>query len=261
MNDPLDTLARLLAAEDHPHLADDPEVAASRRDLEASPELQAALDEARAFSLRHPRLIDLGGMPPDTRARISAVLREHCPPQKKVVPLHPWSVRRQFAWAAALVLLLAGMSVISSKIIQNQEGPAPIIASSPVDVFHAFVAQNIRNGTLPQHQGAEMNQLVSWVQAQGSGTFSLPPSLLNTSGIGCSKLRGPGGDVFLLCFKTDTQTLHLFSTCAKRLEMPPSARPSRFRIEGRETREWSDGNNVYLLITHDPGTTMPEMML
>jgi hypothetical protein len=55
--------------------------------------------------------------------------------------------------------------------------------------------------------------------------------------------------------------MHLFSTCAKRLKIPATASPSQFRIEGRETREWSDGNNVYLLITNDPGTAMPEVML
>lgn len=261
MNQSLDTLARLLAAEEHPHLAEEEGFAECRRELETSPDLQAALAEARAFTERHPRLVDLGGMPADTRDRIKAVLEESFPPRPKVVHLHPWSVRKQFAWAAALVLLLAGMSVISSTIIQNQQAPDPIIADSPVDAFHAFVAKSVRSGTMPQHQEAEMNQLVSWVQDQGSHSYTLPETLLQKSGIGCSKLRGPGGDVFLLCFKADTQTMHLFSTCAKRLKIPATASPSQFRIEGRETREWSDGNNVYLLITNDPGTAMPEVML
>lgn len=257
MNIDLDMLARLLAADEHPHLAEEVGFAECARALEESPGLRAALAEEREHVAKYPRLIGLGGMPEDVRKRIEGALRAEYARMGREVPLHPWSVRRQFAWAAALVCLLAGMSLISTRIIQSQQPPLPYIARRPVDLFHAFVAEAARSGVALQRESEDTAQLVGWLAEQGGGGGAFPEGLLQRTGIGCARIQGPAGAVDILCYRQDGRILHLFAGCAKYLQMPATPQPVKLRIEGRQAVEWSDGSNVFLLITHEPGEELP----
>ena len=138
MQEHIDHLAWLLAGEAHPGVRDCPEYQDAVARLRQSPALAAAHAEALAFDQRHPRLVGADKLPDDARLRIAACLEREAGKATKLIG--PWSVRRQFAWAAVLALLLGGMSLLSSKLIEQRHiaSRPPLTADLPG--FHAYAA-------------------------------------------------------------------------------------------------------------------------
>jgi hypothetical protein len=266
MNDRHNILAHLLVAEEHPHLQEEPAFLEARNALEASEELQAKFIEYKAFVARHPALVDVGGMPAETRERIAKVIAQHAPASAKGkgIELRTWEIRKQFAWAAILVLLLAGMSVISSQIIQkqdHQERQLTLRSMPPQDAFREYVGRTVE-GRLPlQHRNPQSAQLVSWLQEQGAVHYEPPMALLDMKGVGCGMMEGPAGKVSVICFDTEQGVAHLFVTCAKSLTLDKSNPPKRLILHHREALQWNDEENAYLFIAHEPEQPLPEVFL
>lgn len=266
MNDLHNLLAHLLVAEEHPHLREEPAFVEARIALEASEELQAKFSDYKAFVARHPTLVDVGGMPTETRERIAKVIAQHAPASTKGkrIELSPWEVRKQFAWAAILVLLLAGMSVISSNIIQQkdqQERRMALNSMPPQDAFREYVGRMVQSRLPLQHRDAQSTQLVSWLREQGAVHYEPPTSLLELKGLGCGVMEGPAGKVSVICFDTEQGVAHLFVTCAKSLTLDKSSPPKRLKLHHREALQWNDEENAYLFIAHDPEQPLPEIFL
>ncbi|MCC5844067.1 MAG: anti-sigma factor [Verrucomicrobia bacterium] len=273
MNHTDETLAWLLAAEDHPHLKNEAEYDAAKSQLDASPELHARFEEALAFNLKHPSLFSFGTMPPDVRRRISTALEESAPPGTAPVESlpapSPWSYRQQFAWAAVLALFLAGLSVLSSRIIEQQSPYAqPHRAEPPrlagnadaLPEFHRFVKNSLDTPPRFQHQARDTVQLVSWLKEHDGFASPLPDSITRAPGMGCAILESPHGDISMICVDLNGQKLKLFIACSKALRVHP--RPvEALRIENHEALEWSNDDNLFLLIQSEPDTPMPEIML
>jgi len=266
MNEPNDILAWLLAAEEHPHLRQEVEYLHAEEALHASPELRRALEEARIFAQKHPRLLGFGTMPGDVRLRIAyrlkEAVRENSPPV-----LHPWSVRRQFAWAALLVLFLGGMSLLSTTWLemnhaseQIAERKTAIPPPRRMDDFYHFVSQVTREAPPIQHEGTQMVQLVSWLGEQDGITPDMGTFLRDLKGMGCAVLEGPHGKVSMLCVDMQGNRYNLFIGCAKSLRREPAS-ARRFQLENREVLEWVDEHNAFLLIPEIFGTSVFEILL
>ncbi len=266
MNDLHNLLAHLLVAEEHPHLQEEPAFVEARNALEASEELQAAFFEYKEFLEQYPVLVELGEMPAETRERIAKVISQQASPftTGKRIQLSPWEVRKQFAWAAILVLLLAGMSLISTQIIQQQEHQTRQVALNtmpPQDAFREYVGQMVQKGMPLQHRNSQSTQLVSWLQEQGAGHYEPPTSLMEMKGIGCGMMDGPAGTISVICFDTEQGVAHLFVTCAKSLTLEASSPPKRLKLYHREALQWNDDSNAYLFIAHEPEQPLPEIFL
>lgn len=268
-NDHYDILALLLAAEEHPHLKDKPEFREARERLEASASLQAELAECRAFFQSHPALVRIAGMPDDTRERIGEALRRgmgNAPATTQQLrdELSPWTVRTQFAWAAVLVLLLAGMAVMSSSIIQQaekQEHRQIRQTMAPRDAFHSY-ALEMTNHRLPlQERDPDSRHLVNWLHNQGAEGIDVPARLAERESLGCAYLEGPHGKVSLICFGTETGIVHLFVAPSRQLELREARPPKRFVLDQREALRWNDAQNAYLMLPHKPGQALPDLDL
>lgn len=264
MKDSTHILAWLLAAEEHPHLKETPEYLEVAGALQESESLQTRLSESRRFLAAHPVLTRIEGLPSDSRARIEAVLRAQMKkmPEGKVVALSPWSVRRHFAWAAVLVLLLAGMSVLSTYIIQQQENPALIARSvPPLEAFYQYTGQLAERRLPLQVRESNHSQLVAWLNDQGAGRIETPPALSAKETLGCAYLDGPDGKIALICFKTENGVVHLFVTSAESLELRGRSPRQGLTVNGRQAQVWHDEVNAYLLMTHDIDQALPEVFL
>jgi hypothetical protein len=266
MKDLYDILAVLLAADEHPHMKDEPAYQEAKAKLDASDEVQTAYEEARMFFEKHPVLVGIGPMPVDVRKRIGKTLEKHASvvsPRVKM-NLSPWTIRTQFAWAAALVLLLAGMAVVSSRVANRQVRQKQMMAyqaQPPADAFRSF-AGSLVSATLPlQEMDTDTTQLVSWLESRGSPPLQIPNALAGKEGIGCAYLDGPDGKISLVCLKVENQILHLFITDAASLELSGSTPPRQLLIHDRKALQWNDAQNAFLLMTHEPGEELPEMFL
>ncbi|MGA0333401.1 MAG: hypothetical protein ACO3NW_05550, partial [Kiritimatiellia bacterium] len=191
MKDPNDILAHLLAAEDHPHLKEESVYIEAEAALEADPALRQRFVESKAFFQQHPVITRLEGLPQESRERLEQVLRTELRkmPEGKVVTLSPWGIRKNFAWAAVLALLLAGMSVISSQVIRQQDRREKRLAAAreypPQQLFYQYAAQ-LAEGRMPlQHRENGSTRLISWLENQGAGAISAPSSLLEKETMGC----------------------------------------------------------------------------
>ena len=267
MKDPIEILAHLLAAEEHPHLREEEAFQQAEQALKSSPDLQAKFAESKAFVNTHPVLVDMKGLPVDSRERIEAVLRKALKalPEGKVVSLSPWTVRKNFAWAAILALLLAGMSVISSTIIHQQDRKEKSVTEArkypPADAFYDYAGQ-LAEGRMPlQYRQNGSTHLISWLEDQGASSFQPPSALLQKETMGCAYLDGPNGKVSLICFNTDTGIVHLFVTSSRSLEFQGAAVPRRTLINEREAVKWNDADNAYLLIAHEKDQELPDVFL
>lgn len=267
MNDRLDILAWLLAAEEHPQLKQEVKYLHAEEALHASEDLQMAFEEAKAFSEKHPRLIGFDALPGDARLRIAYHLKQAQKEARPVV-LHPWSVRRQFAWAAVLVLFLGGLSMLSTTLVEKAyPPPPPVVARGPeapparrMDEFYRFVSHVVQEGAPIQHQGHQIPELVDWLRQNDGFGPELPQALLAQRGMGCSVIQGPHGKVSLVCVDVNGQRMNLFIGCARSLRREP-AEPRRIVLENREVLEWVDEYNTYILVNEDPNGSMPEFLL
>ena len=218
MKDKHTILAHLLAADDHPPLSSEPGFIKAREAVEADPELQAAYEEAKRFSEKHPVLIRTDVMPKDVRSRIRRELERKMPlitTARIEMELSPWTIRTQFAWAALLVLLLAGMSILSSYALDHQHSQEIAVAyqnQPPQDAFRSYIGQTVEDLPFLEMRSSDTTQLVSWLHENGSATASAPTALMAHEGIGCASLKGPNGTVSLLCFRVEGQIVHLFVT-------------------------------------------------
>jgi hypothetical protein len=264
MKDSTHILAWLLAAEEHPHLQETPEYQAAFRALQASDDLQARFEESKLFLARHPVLTRIEGLPAESRARIEAVLKTRMKklPEGKLVTLNPWSVRKHFAWAAILVLLLAGMSVMSSYIIQHQDHDTRIARHvPPQEAFYQFIGQLAERRMPLQVRDNDNTRLVSWLNEQGADAFVTPPGLSGKETMGCAYLDGPDGKIALICFKTENGIVHLFVTSSESLDLVGRSPGKPLLVNGRHAMEWHDEANAYLLLTHDKDQALPEVFL
>jgi hypothetical protein len=180
------------------------------------------------------------------------------------VQLSPWEIRKQFAWAAILVLLLAGMSVVSSSIIHNREQQQRQLTLQfmpPPDAFRDYVGRLMQQNIPLQHRDSHATQLVSWLEENGARQYTPPTAFMGMSGVGCGMLDGPSGKISVICFDTENGKVHLFVTCAKSLNMQESSPPKRLKLHKREAMQWNDKENAYLFIAHDPEQPLPEIFL
>jgi len=266
MKDPHNILAHLLAADDHPPLREEPEFLKAREAMEADAELQKAYEEAKRFAEAHPVLIRTDVMPQDIRMRISRTLEKHSPfsVSRTVMELSPWTIRIQFAWAALLVLLLAGMSVLSSYVLDQQHTQEMAVAyqnQPPQDAFRSYVGQMVENLPVLQMRSRDTTEMVSWLHQNGSPAASAPSALMKEKGIGCANLKGPNGTVSLLCFKVDGEVLHLFITDNQAVNVSGIQPAMQMKIQQRDAVQWNDAAHTYLLITHDERQNLPEIFL
>ncbi|WFB36906.1 hypothetical protein P3T73_03910 [Kiritimatiellota bacterium B12222] len=266
-NDSIDILAQLLAAEEHSHLKDREGYSELTRALEDSVELQAEFTEAKAFLEKYPVLTQIAGLPQESRERIEKVLRAEMAkqPEGKVIQVNSWGMRKQFAWAAVLALLLAGISVISSTIIQNNDRVVQEVYAkatpTPHELFLEYAGQ-LAEGPMPlENRARSTTQLVSWLADRGAGPIEMPSSLAERDGMGCAYLDGPQGKVSLICFNTENGMVHLFVSDAEALQMSGTKAPQKMMVNDREAMEWHDEANAYLLITHEKDQKLPEVFL
>jgi hypothetical protein len=266
MNSDHDILAQCLAAQDHPHLADEPEFLQAKAALDASPELQDQLQEARRFLEAHPVLVDTTGMPADVRERISRTLREQAgastPAGKQI--LGPWQIRRQFAWAASLVLLLAGMAVLSSSLMDRQYERNRQIALQlmrPQDAFRSEIGHLVNRRLNLQERSDSATQLVSWLGERGMENIHAPTALMENPTLGCAQFDAPFGKIGVVCFDVNGEVVHLFVACARAMGLKEVRSPEKFNLQGREAMQWSDQENLYLLIPHEADAALPEIFL
>lgn len=283
-NNPGEHLAWLLAAEDHPHLKKEEGYLEAKAQLDHSPEMQTHFHEALAFTQKHPALFAFNTMPHDVRLRIAEklqqaaselanpqslgpqALRPHTSRKPAVTP-SPWTYRQQFAWAAVLALFLAGLSVISSKVIEQQSSYAssPQLARTPppqqgLPAFHRFVQASLQESPQIQHQASETVQLVSWLADHEGFAPPLPEAITRSKGMGCSVLESPQGKISMICVDVNGQMLKLFIACSKQLGTQP-IEARALKIDRHEALEWIDEDNTFLLIQSLPDVPMPEIML
>ncbi len=271
-----DHLAWLLAAAEHPHLKQDKGCQEALSLLETSPELSEQYEEALVFTQKYPELFAFNTLPPDARERIAKALALAAPAEptlrassNPVETVSPWSYRQQFAWAAVLALFLAGLSVLSSRIIEQQSPYAPSNRvnpprlageADPLPEFHRFVRHSLEDSPQFQHQTHDTVQLVSWLNDHNGFAPPLPEAIVQAPGMGCAILESPHGNISMICVDVNGQKLKLFIACAKALRTPPRPKEA-LRIDGHEGLEWSNEDNVFLLIQSEPDLPMPEIML
>lgn len=264
MKDTNHMLAWLLSAEEHPHLKDEAAYQEALSALEASPEMQTRLDESRAFLAAHPVLTQIEGLPTESRLRIEQALNAALKkmPEGKIITLSPWGVRKNFAWAAMLALLLAGMSVVSSHILQEKESREQLVRNlPPLEAFRHFSGQLIE-GRLPLRvRDTDNTRLVSWLGEQGADSFEMPTGLTDRETMGCAYLDGPTGKISFICFKVDSGMVHLFITAAEDLKLKGRSDPQALQVNGRQAMEWHDEVNAYLLLNHEKDQQLPEVFL
>lgn len=261
-----DTLAFCLAAKNHPHLLDEPEFQQAQAEVDASPELQQQLQEAQDFLEKHPVLISTSEMPSDVRARISSVLEAQ---ETKQAPageavLGPWEVRRNFAWAVCLVLLLAGMAVLSSTILESQvdrKYQVTLAEMPPQDAFRMEIGRLVDHGLQLQRRSSDPHQLVSWLGDQGLPDIQAPETLMSMPSMGCAKFETPFGNIAVVCFNTDGQVIHMFIADASEMGLQDPIDPRKFQLRGRPVKEWSDNENLYLLVPQEKDSELPEIFL
>lgn len=268
MKDSQEMLAWLLAGEEHPYLQTEAEYLEARAALEASPALQREFATQKAFLDKHPRLIGFDRMPEDVRLRIGYQLKQAQATLEPREVLPPWTVRRQFAWAAVLALFLAGMSVVSTTIIDRRyQAPAPSqggVLAQPMpqrtESFHTFVTHKLSEGVHLQHEAPATAELIYWIGAHDGLVPELPEALALADGMGCAVVEGPYGRVSLICVNVDGQMFHLFVGCAKALRREPMAL-RRLQLHDRPALEWVNENHSFLLAPDQPGIELPEILL
>jgi hypothetical protein len=277
MNPSDETLAWLLAGEDHPHLKHEDGYQAAKSQRDTSPELRARFEEALAFTRTHPVLFSFSSMPAGVRQRISGALEQAAargtpspaPATSPVPALSPWSYRQQFAWAAVLALFLGGLSVISSKVIEqrspyarpHRDRAARLAAhADALPEFHRFVKHSLETPSTFQHQAQDTVQLVRWLEQHEGFAVQLPEAIARAPGMGCAILESPHGNISMICVEINGQKLKLYIACSKALRVQPRPVAPR-QIKGYEALEWSNDENLFLLIQSRPETPMPEIML
>ncbi len=267
MKDTHTIIAHLLAADDHPPLSREPEFIKAREALEADPQLQEAYEEAKQFHEQHPVLIRTDEMPQDVRNRIRKELERKMPlitTTRIEMELSPWTVRTQFAWAALLVLLLAGMSVLSSLVLDQQHSQEMEVAyrnQPPQDAFRSYVGKTVQDMPFLEFKSRDTTELVSWMHENKSPAVSAPTQLMDETGIGCANLKGPNGTVSLMCFKVQGKIVHLFITDNETVDVSDVQPAVKMKIQQREAVQWNDAAHTYLLITHDKRQELPEIFL
>jgi hypothetical protein len=266
MSSPTDILAHCLAAEQHPHLKEDPEFQQALQAVQASPDLQRQLREAGDFFHRHPVLLDTSGMPKDVRKRIAHVLAaEPAITSDLAEPvLGPWEIRRNFAWAACLVLLLAGMAMMSSRILEykvERTYAHTLRQMPPQDAFRTEIGRMVDQGMSLQQREADMTRLVSWLGDHGVGEIHPPARLMEMPSVGCATFEAPFGKISVVCFSYQNGVMHLFVADAEEMGLDAAVIPRRFQLRGRPVLEWSDQENLYLLIPQEPDANLPELFL
>ena len=205
-------------------------------------------------------------MPADVRDRIARALQEARLERKPAgrVLTGPWQIRRHFAWAAVLVLLLAGMAVMSSRILLERdlrERELALRNLPPEDAFRSVIGRMVERRVPLQERSREATQLVSWLGDQGVDHIRTPEALLEIPAIGCSHFDGPNGKIGVVCFDADGDVVHLFIACARSMGIEESSPPREFSLHGRPALQWNDQENVYLMIPHDLDTDLPEVFL
>lgn len=261
-----DILARCLAADDHPHLLEEPEFQEAVAEVEASPELQESLKEARDFVSSYPVLVEAGPMPSDVRERISQAIQENesrRQPEGKVI-LGPWQIRSQFAWAACLVLLLGAISLYSSYFLENRATEQHHIALAqlpPQDAFRSEVGRLVTRRFSLQEKSDSATHLVSWLGGQGVDDVQIPSALPEQEVLGCSQFEAPFGKIGVVCFDVNGEVVHMFMACSQAMGLEEVQVPSQFRMQGRPAVQWSDEENLYLMIPDQPDTELPEIFL
>jgi hypothetical protein len=267
MKDSTHILAILLAGEEHPQLREEADFQAASDAVAASSELQKKFAESKAFLDAHHVLIQIEGLPEECRARIAQMLKTEMAknPQGKIIATNPWALSKYFAWAAALVFLLAGIAMISSNIMRQQDQAGQEIADAeltPEAAFLQFVGTMAGQGRAPlQHRNSQSTQLVYWLGEQGAPSFSAPQPLMAKATMGCAYLEGPDGKISLICFDTDSGVIHLFVTPSKTLQLEGRSSPKAMILNDRNALKWHDEKNAYLLIGHEENQQLPEVFL
>ena len=272
MKDCYETLSWLLAGETHPHLKKEQAYLQAEEVLHNSPEIRKRFEDAKAFTERHPELIGFQRMPDDVRQRLEEKLKENGTSAHRILHMPtagPLSYRKQFAWAAVLALFLAGLSMLSSLVLERQSGSpashAPQLGrevESHLPDFRSFVSNKAREEIHLAHRNHNPLELVQWL-AEHNPEVSSPhlPAALNLGRLnGCSVIEGPRGKVSLVFVQVDGKPMHLFVACSKSLRCKP-AKPRHVQLEGRRAIEWVDDSNAYLLIAENPDDEMPEILL
>lgn len=271
-----ESLAWLLAAEEHPHLKNEDGYLAAKQHLENPPELSGRFEEAKHFAQMHPLLFGFEPMPGDVRDRIARAIEAAAPRNASAARLRQttvspsaWSTRQQLAWAAVLILFLGALSVFSSKLIEQRSPyartyPAGTIqladASAPLPDFHRFVKHSLTSATPFQHQSRETVQLIQWLEENEGFSARIPEAITQAPGMGCALLESPHGKVSMICVDIEGQKLKLYIACSRALQVEP--RPAvPLNLDGHEALEWSNEKHLFLLIQSRPETPMPEMML
>ncbi|MCC5847768.1 MAG: hypothetical protein JJU29_06695 [Verrucomicrobia bacterium] len=269
MKDSYEILAWLLAGETHPHLKEKQAYLQAEEVLHNSPEIRKRFEEAKAFTERHPELVGFERMPVDVRQRLAEKINEVGSTSNKIIPMsppNPLSYRKQFAWAAVLALFLAGISMITSLVLDRQpHQTAPRLGrevESHLPEFRTFVSNTAREELHLTHRNQNPLELVQWL-AEHNPEVSSPhlPAALNLGQLnGCSVIESPRGKVSLVFVQVDGQPMHLFVACSRALRCKP-AKPRHVQLEGRRAIEWVDDSNAYLLLAEDPDVEMPEILL
>lgn len=261
-----DILARCLAVDDHHHLKEEPEFQEACFAVETSPELQQELEEARSFLKSHPVLIEVDLMPSDVRSRISKALEgsaaKPAPAGQQI--LGPWQIRSQFAWAACLVLLLGAISVLSSSLIEGQakkEYNHLLAQQHPEDAFRMEVGRLVAGRFSLDERSDSTTHLVSWLGDQGITGIQVPSEMPDDNVLGCAQFDAPFGKIGVVCFDVEGEVVHMFMTCARDVGLQSPMAPSRFKLNEREALQWSDGDNLYLMIPDQKDADLPEIFL
>jgi len=225
--------------------ADDPRLAQALALAEADPELKQWLEEQQGFDRAMIERIGQVQPPPDLQSAILAGIRLSQP--------LPWWQRRAFLATAAVLVLLAALSVTVNIWDHSSEST---FAQSEVDTFRSAMIEQIGRLNQLDFVSAEAVSLRTWLSLHaGDSDYVVPAGLDETRTIGCKILDFRGQRVTLICFGAEPgemkPTAHLFvlETEAASVDTRPESEP-RIAAQGEwTTATWQEGSRTYLLAT------------
>lgn len=261
---PNESLAWLLAADQHPEVKNETGYAEALNAMEADETLRRRLEEAQAFDKEYDTLVSTATLPEDARHRILAVIEkaERDQIQSKTIAF-PW--QQQLAKAAIAILLVGGAFFAGSKIMERgvlQTQNTLATFQHDVEGFQKLGAFMADGNINLQHRNSDFDNVSTWLAEQKGVTIDAPRTISSSTSMGCQIIDWNGSKVSVVCVKLEGNVAHLFVTDLETFQGHcPEKFLGRRTVDGRESQTWVKDGKAYFLVTHDEGEPLPEIAL
>lgn len=252
----IEAIAQLLAAEKDPAIRDTEAYAQAQAMIEGNSRLSDWYAREREFFSQQENLLDGVKLSAEARDRILHALKQEASTTSASADNMVIFPRRTvLAWAAAFVLLLAGVTFMFGLRLGEQRQYAAVQEDASFEAFRQFTVDQVDRGFMLDYRNGSAQNVVNWLAQDRGAVPHLSENLHGLPTMGCKVIGWNEHKVSLICFEqAKGETIHMFVVDRSAHDPIPGGPPSGIvTVDERATRCWQDKKRTYIMVGHDKG--------